>query len=263
MNRLAYALVAGFALVALLGPAIAPYDPATLDLGQAYAAPSATHWLGTGENGVDLLSALLHGARLSAVVGLSVVLLGGLLGGALGLLAALLRGATEHAIMGAADLLQSVPAIVLNVAMLALVPRPGVAHVVLALSVNAWVPFARVARARALAERGADFVLAARASGAGDLRIARIHLLPAVLPALLVQGSAAFGAAILAEATLSFLGLGPGAAWSFGALLAQGTHALLVRPHVAMIAGATIGATVLGFNLAGDALAERAARRGR
>lgn len=244
----------GFFALALLGPWLSPHDPLAIDLRHAYETPSAAHWLGTGDNGVDLLSALLHGARLAAVIGLSVVGLSLLVGSLLGTAAGLWGGKLDASVTALADLVQAFPAVLLNIAVLALVARPGVSHVVFALSVSGWVLYARLARAEALALREREFVLAARALGFGEHRVLLRHVLPNLWGPLVVQATAGFGGAVLMESTLSFLGLGPQKAVSWGALLDQGSAVLLRFPHVAMFAGAAIGMTVLVFNLAGDRL---------
>jgi peptide/nickel transport system permease protein len=250
-------VVCGFLLLSLVGPLLAPYSPAAIDLRAEYQLPSARHLLGTTDNGVDVLSVILHGARLAAIVSLCSVLLSLALGSALGALAGYRGGRVDHVVTGIADLVQAFPAIVLNIAILALVARPGLLHVVLALSANGWVLFARIARAQTLSLRESEFVGAARLLGATDAQILSRHVAPNLMGPLVVQATAAFGAAILAESTLSFLGLGPGASASWGALLDQGSAVLLRFPHVALIAGGTIAVTVLGFNLAGDWLRDQ------
>jgi peptide/nickel transport system permease protein len=247
-------VVAAFALLAIAGPWLAPYAPTAIDLDAQYQLPSARHLLGTGDNGVDVLSVILHGARLAGVVALCSVGLSFAIGAALGAFAGYRGGRADHVVTGLADLVQAFPAVVLNIAILALVARPGVLHVVLALSANGWVLFARIARAQTLLLRETEFVGAARLLGASEAHILWHHVAPNALSPLLVQATAALGGAVLAESTLSFLGLGPGAAASWGALLDQGSAVLLRFPHVALIAGATIAATVLGFNLAGDSV---------
>ncbi len=250
-------LVAGFALVALLGPALAPQDPAHLDLAHEYEAPSGAHLLGTGDNGVDVLSALLYGARLAGTVGLVVVALSLGIGALVGALSGYRGGFTDHAVTGAADLVQAFPAILLNIAILALVARPGLVHLIAALVANGWVLYARVARAQTLSLREREFIVAARALGYSEARIVLRHLMPNLAGPLVVQATSGLGGAILAESTLSFLGLGPGKAASWGALLDQGSSVLLRFPHVAIFSGAAIALTVLGFNLAGDWLRDR------
>lgn len=246
-----------FLVVAVIGPWIAPFSPARIDLAAEYQLPSSSHWLGTTDNGVDVLSVLLHGARLALIVAVSSVGVSLLLGGLLGAFAGFRGGRTDHVVTGVADLVQAFPAIVLNIAILALVARPGVLHVVLALSANGWVLFARLSRAQTLSLRESDYVAAARTLGASEWHIVRRHIAPNLAGPLLVQATGALGAAILAESTLSFLGLGPGAEASWGALLDQGSAVLLRFPHVALTAGGTIALTVLGFNLAGDYVHDR------
>ncbi len=253
------ALVALFALLALFGPLLAAGGPAALDLAHPLAAPSGRHWLGTGENGVDLLSALLHGARLAGVVCATVVATSLVLGTLLGTVAGYAGGWIDAVIVRLIDVVLSFPGILLNVAIVAVMRRPGVGHLVVALAATAWVPYARVARAQALSLRERDFVLAARALGAGGGRIVVRHLLPNLLGPLVVQASFSAGAVILSEASLSFLGLGPAGAMSWGALLDQGRGYLLLAPRLAMVPGVAIAATLLGFNLLGDALRDRLA----
>jgi peptide/nickel transport system permease protein len=254
---LSVVLVLLFALAAALGPLVAPHDPAQIDLDHEYAAPSLAHPLGTGDNGTDVLSVLLHGARLAGTIGALVVALSLVTGTLAGALAGYRGGLVDHAVTGVADLVQSFPAVVLNVALLAVVARPGVLHLVVALVSNGWVIYARVARGQTLALRDREYVQAARALGMSESRILLRHILPNLGGPLVIQATSGLGAAILAESTLSFLGLGPGKSASWGALLDQGSAVLLRFPHVALFAGGTIALTVLGFNLAGDWLRDR------
>ena len=257
LEYLAIALVALFAIAALVGPWVAPYDPLTIDLAAQYEGPSARHLLGAADNGVDLLSALLHGARLAGVIAFSVVGISVALGALLGGLAGYVGGVVDHVVSGAMDLLQAFPGIVLHIAILALVARPGVGHLILALSISGWVLYARLARAATLSVREQSYVEAARALGAGTPRVFFRHVLPNITGPLVVQATSGAGAVILAESTLSFLGLGPADSVSWGALLDQGSSVLLRFPHVALLSGATIALTVLAFHLAGDTLRDR------
>jgi peptide/nickel transport system permease protein len=250
-------LVLGFALTALFGPWVAPYEPEVIDLAHQYELPSAAHPFGTADNGVDVLSVLLHGARLAGLVGLLVVGASVSIGTMLGAVAGYRGGASDHIVTGLADLVQAFPAILLNIAILALVARPGIEHLVLALAANGWVLYARVARAQAFALREREFVVAARALGMSEVRVLVRHVVPNLAGPLVVQATAGLGAVVLAESTLSFLGLGPGTQASWGALLDQGSSVLLRFPHVALFSGAAIALTVLGFNLAGDWLRDR------
>lgn len=250
-------IVIAFFLVGWIGPWIAPYDPMAIDLLHEYEPPSAAHWLGTGDNGIDILSALLHGARLAAVVGVVVVGVSVAFGTAVGTWAGYHGRAADHVVTGIADLVQAFPAIVLNIAVLALVAEPGLIHLIVALAVNGWVLYARLARAETLSIREREFVEAARALGVPPRQVMQRHVVPNLLGPLVIQATTGLGVVILAESTLSFLGLGPGKAVSWGALLDQGTSVLLRFPHVALFSGGAIALTVLGFNLTGDWLRDR------
>lgn len=254
---LGVAIVLLFFLVALMGPWIAPYDPLSIDLLHEYEAPSRAHWLGTGDNGIDILSALLYGARLAGVVGLVVVGVSVMIGTLVGTWAGYYGRLADHLVTGLADLVQAFPAIVLNIAVLALVARPGLIHLIVALLVNGWVLYARLARAETLSLREREFVEAARALGVPARQVMGRHVIPNLLGPLVIQATTGLGVVILAESTLSFLGLGPGKAVSWGALLDQGTSVLLRFPHVALFSGGAIALTVLGFNLTGDWLRDR------
>ena len=251
------AIVIVFFVLGGIGPWIAPYDPLAIDLLHEYEPPSSAHWLGTGDNGIDILSALLHGARLAAVVGLIVVGISVALGTAVGTWAGYYGRLPDHLVTGIADLVQAFPAIVLNIAVLALVARPGLLHLIVALAVNGWVLYARLARAETLSLREREFVEAARALGVPPHQVMAKHVVPNLLGPLVIQATTGLGVVILAESTLSFLGLGPGKAVSWGALLDQGTSVLLRFPHVALFSGGAIALTVLGFNLMGDWLRDR------
>ena len=250
-------IVVAFFTLGLVGPWIAPYDPLAIDLAHEYESPSWSHLLGTGDNGIDILSALLYGARLAAIVSTVVVGISVVIGTVLGTWAGYYGRLTDHVISGIADLVQAFPAIVLNIAVLALVARPGLIHLIVALVVNGWVLYARLARAETLTLREREFVEAARALGVPTRDVLRRHVIPNLLGPLVIQATTGLGVVILAEATLSFLGLGPGKAVSWGALLDQGTSVLLRFPHVALFSGGTIAFTILGFNLAGDWLRDR------
>jgi peptide/nickel transport system permease protein len=251
------AIVFAFLVLGFIGPWIAPYDPLAIDLLHEYEAPSRAHLLGTGDNGIDIFSALLHGARLAAIVGFVVVGVSLGFGTLVGTLAGYHGRMTDHVVTGIADLVQAFPAIVLNIAVLALVAKPGLIHLIVALAVNGWVLYARLARSETLTLREREFVEAARALGMPAHQVMRRHIVPNLLGPLVIQATTGLGVVILAESTLSFLGLGPGKAVSWGALLDQGTSVLLRFPHVALFSGGTIAITVLGFNLTGDWLRDR------
>ncbi len=243
-----------FVVGALFGPALAPFDPEAQNLDSILAGPSATHWLGTDENGCDLLSQFLYGCRLSGLIAALVLTISFSLGVLLGTVAGYAGGWVDEVIMRVVDVLLAFPGILLNLAVAAMVKEPGVSHLVFALCLNGWVGFARVARGQVLSAREREHVLAARCLGAGPLRIVSVHILPNILPPLVVQATFTFAAVILAEASLSFLGLGPGQAHSWGALLSQGTTFLWLTYHLALVPGVAIATVVLACNLVGDGL---------
>jgi peptide/nickel transport system permease protein len=251
------ALITIFFALALLGPTLAPYNPEAQQLDHLLELPSHAHWLGTDENGCDLLSQLLYGARLAAGISLSVVALCLVVGVAVGTIAGYFGGAVDETIMRLVDVLLAFPGILLNLAIVAIVPSAGVGVFVFALAVNGWVGYARVARGQVLEVREREFVTAARAIGASPWRVMARHVVPNILTPLVVQATFGFAGVILVEASLSFLGLGRLHPYSWGALLAQGTTYLWRTQHLAMAPGLAIAAVVLGCNLLGDGLRDR------
>jgi peptide/nickel transport system permease protein len=263
-------LGAGLALLvlaaALLAPWLAPQDPSRQALEDRLERPSKAHWLGRDELGRDILSRLLLGARVSVGVGVSVVLLAGALGTAVGLVAGYAGGRVDALLMRMTDVFMAFPGILLAIALVAVL-GPALRNVVVALVVIGWVGYARLVRGQVLQLRAMEFVLAARAAGVGAFGIVTRHLLPNVLPTLVVQASLGMAGAILSEASLSFLGLGiqpPTPSW--GAMINAGRSHLLDAPHLALFPGLAILLTVMGLNFLGDSLVGRLdpqARRGR
>jgi len=250
-------LISLFVLTALIGPFFAPYSPTAQDLDDILAGPSAKHWLGTDENGVDVLSELLHGARLALVISGVVVVLCATIGTTIGILAGYYRGAVEEIIMRTVDVLLAFPGILLNITIVALIARPGVGVMIFALSLNGWVGYARLARGQVLSLRERDYVAAARAIGARPGRIMWRHIFPNLLSPIMVQMSFGFGGIILIEASLSFLGLGPQVNYTWGALLDQGATYLWKTQRLALVPRLAIMLVVLGSNLLGDGLRDR------
>lgn len=245
-------LVVSFLLTALIGPWIAPYPPRAIDLAHELEPSSWRHWLGTADNGTDVLSVLLTGARTAGLVAVSTVSISFVVGSLIGAISGYVGGRTDMVLARITDAVQAMPSLVINVALLALIARPGFGHMIAALSATGWVAYARICRAEVLRLRDREFVTAARALGASSSRVLFRHVLPNALGPLIVQATFALGGAVLAEASLSFLGLGPGAGASWGALLDQGTAYLLRSPRLALLSGGAIAVTVLGFNLTGD-----------
>jgi ABC-type dipeptide/oligopeptide/nickel transport system permease subunit len=243
---------------ALLAPLLAPYDPARLpaDLAaQSLRPPGREHWLGTDLLGRDLLSRILYGARVSLLVGFAVALLTAVLGATLGLLAGFYAGTIDVVFMRVTDAVMAFPTLVLAIAAVAVLDRPGLLAIILVLTVVQWTTVARLVRGQALALREREFVSAAAALGARDLRILTRHLLPNCLAPLLVSTTFGVASNIVAEAGLSFLGLGvqpPAVSW--GSLLSEGAVYLTVKPWLVIFPGLAITLTVLGCNLTGDGL---------
>ncbi|MCZ6472041.1 MAG: ABC transporter permease, partial [SAR324 cluster bacterium] len=239
---------------ALFAPWLAPHDPLALDLAGALAPPGAAHPLGQDEQGADILSRLLYGARISLLVGTAAVSVSAAIGILAGLVAGYLGGWIEQLLMRLVDVLLAFPGLLLAIALVAVL-GPGLTNVVIALSALGWTGFARLVRGQVLTVKSQDYILAAQALGVGDGRMMRVHIFPNVMAPVMVQASFAIAGAILSEASLSFLGLGaPPGTPSWGAMLSEGKHVLSEAPHVSIFPGLAIMGVVLGFNLLGDAL---------
>lgn len=247
-------IVSLVALLALAAPWIAPDDPTRVDAVRRLAPPSADALLGTDNLGRDILSRLLWGARLSlGTAGLAALLIL-TIGVGLGMIAGFYGGILDDLLMRIVDVLLAFPGILLAIFITAVL-GPSLANVVFALAATGWTGYARLVRAQVLSLREREYVQAARALGASNSRILFRHLLPNSLGPILVQATFAIPGAILAEASLSFLGLGaPPGTPSWGALVDQGTQYLLVAPHVAVFPGIALALVVLGFNFLGDAV---------
>jgi peptide/nickel transport system permease protein len=240
-------------LVALLADLLAPYDPVS-QIAPRLEPPSATHLLGTDDFGRDILSRILHGARVSLYVGVISVGIALVSGTILGLLAGFYGGRVDTLIMRLMDVLFGLPAIVLAIAITSVL-GPSLSSVLIAIGIVYAPQFSRVARAPTLSLRQRDFVTAARATGAGDLWLVRHHIVPNMTAPVIVQATVAFSTAILTEATLSYLGLGtqpPTPSW--GTMLNAGKQVLLLAPWNSIFPGVAVAFTVLGFNLLGDGL---------
>jgi peptide/nickel transport system permease protein len=247
-------LIGLFFAVALLGPLLLHRSPTAQDLDHLLEGPSRVHWLGTDENGCDLFTQLVCGARLAGLISLSVVMLCLGMGVILGMSAGYVGGVVDEVVMRVIDVLLAFPGILLNIAVVAVVKNAGVGILIFALSVNGWVGYARVARGQVLQVRERDFVRAAQALGAGPFRIIAYHILPSILSPVIVQATFGFAGVILVEASLSFLGLGPPVPYTWGSLLSQGTTYFWRAPHLVVAPGLCIAIIVLGSNLLGDGL---------
>jgi peptide/nickel transport system permease protein len=258
-------VVLAFILIALLAPWIAPYDPIATSWARIRRPPSELHWFGTDENGRDVLSRLIWGARASLMAGVVSVLGAALIGVPIGLLAGLAGGSVDALLSRIADAMLSVPFLILAIALAAFL-GPALENAMLAIAITASPVFVRLARGMALDARSTDWVEAARALGNPPWRTAFVHVLPNIIPPLMVQATLAIAEAIIAEAALSFLGLGqqpPAPSW--GSMLNSAQRFLETAPWLAIAPGAAIFVVVLAFNLVGDGLRDaldpRAERR--
>lgn len=254
-GRWGLALTLLFVLLALAAPWLAPADPTVQNLPARLAGPSAVHWMGTDELGRDILSRVLFGARVSMLVSVSVVLGAGLVGLAIGSLAGYCGGWFDRVVnIVLINAFLSFPGILLAIAFAAFL-GPGIGKVILALIVTGWAGYARLARAQILQAKEMEYVLAARSLGASPARILLRHLLPNILQPVMVQATIGMAGAILAESTLSFLGVGvlaPMSSW--GAMLNDARSHLFDAPHTVVFPALAVMAAVLAFNLLGDAL---------
>jgi peptide/nickel transport system permease protein len=251
------AILLGLAALALAAPLIAPYPPETQDLARRLEPPSREHPLGRDDVGRDVLSRLIWGTRISLTTGLLVVLFSGSLGVLAGASAAYAGGRSDVLMVGLVDVLLSFPGILLAISLVAIL-GPNLLHLILALCAVGWVAYARLARSLVGKLKGMDFVEAARALGGIPAGVVARHLLPNLLGPVTVQAALGLGGAILAEAGLSFLGLGvPPPAPSWGSMLRSGSQNLLDAPHLAIVPGGAIFIAVMGANLLADGMGRR------
>lgn len=246
--------ILGFVVVAVFAPYIAPADPLAQDYSALMQAPNAEHFLGTDQVGRDMLSRLIYGARISLVVGIISTGVAITIGVPLGLIAGYFRGAIDEVFMRVMDAIIAFPSIILALAIVALL-KPSATNVMLAIGITYTPIFARLIRSQALSLRERDFVLAARAIGAPNGRIMIRHIFPNAASPIIVQGTLGLGRAVIAEASLGFLGVGvqpPTPTW--GSMLNQGAPLLAHAPWISIVPGVAIFLLVLAFNLLGDAL---------
>jgi len=248
-------MVIVFVMCAVFAPWLAPQDPAAINLADRLSPPSAAHWFGTDELGRDLLSRIIYGARISMLVGTSVVAAALGLGLVIGSVAGYYGGRVDRFVnVIVMNAFLSFPGILLAIAFVAFL-GPGIANLILALAIGGWVGYARLVRAQVLAVKEREFVEAARALGASDWRIVTRHILPNIIQPVIVQAAIGMAGAILAEATMSFLGLGvppPTASW--GTMLDAARSHLFDAPHMVLFPAAAVMLAVLSFNFIGDAL---------
>ncbi|HEX9787791.1 MAG TPA: ABC transporter permease [Candidatus Binatia bacterium] len=242
---------------ALLAPVLAPHDPLRQNLDRDLIAYSSDHPLGTDKLGRDVLSRTLYGGRISLLTGVATVLISLAIGLMIGSLSGYFGGWLDQLLMRLVDTLMAFPGILLAIALTAVL-GPGLDHVILALCLIGWTGYARLVRGEMLSLREREFVQAARALGCRPKRIIARHLLPNLLPPLMIQATFGLAAAIVAEGSLSFLGLGvepPTPSW--GSMLNDGRQFLLVAPHLTAYPGLALMVTVLALNVVGDTLQDR------
>lgn len=262
MNRLAifgFIVVVILVVLAIFAPWIATQDIATPNLLTKYQAPSAAHWFGTDSLGRDVFARVVYGARISLRVGIIVVFVSALVGTFFGALAGYFGGWIDRLLSGYVfNIFLAFPGLLLAIALVAFLGS-GLNKLILSLCIIGWVGYARLIRGQVLKVREYDFVQAARALGAGDMRILFVHILPNAIQPLIVQASLGMAGAVLSEAALSFLGLGvqpPAPSWGKMIEEARDFTTLQLAPHVLIFPGIAIALTVLAFNFIGDGLRE-------
>jgi len=256
-NRLALAgvvVLAIFATLAALAPVLTPYGFAEVNFSMLRQGPSAQHWLGTDELGRDTFTRVVYGARISLTVGIGSVAIALVVGSLLGMLAGFIGGWFDEIVMRVMDAMLALPFLVLAIALAAIL-GPNLQNTILAIAVVSTPPFARITRGQVLSEKARDYVQASTALGASSLRTLLRHVLPNILSVIIVQASLAMAIAVLAESSLSFLGLGvqpPTPSW--GSMLNTSRGYLATQPWMAFSPGVAIFLVVLALNLVGDGL---------
>ncbi|WP_367354251.1 nickel transporter permease [Agrobacterium pusense] len=243
-----------FIALSLLAPLLAPYDPATQNLGNRLAFPSAEHWFGTDELGRDILSRILYGGRVTLGMVIAVVVLVAPIGLAIGCIAGYFGGIVDTVLMRVTDVFLAFPRLILALAFVTAL-KPGVESAILAIALTAWPPYARLARAETMTVRGSDFVAAYRLTGASAWRIIARHIAPLCVPSLIVRITLDMSSIIITAASLGFLGMGaqpPSPEW--GAMIATAKRFIFEQWWVATIPGIAIFLVSLAFNFLGDGL---------
>src|SRR5918996_1271235 len=248
------AVLVGVVLLSILAPVVAPYDPLAQGVGAPLQAPSLAHWAGTDSFGRDILSRIIYGARIALAVGIVSVVLAMVIGVGLGLVAGYYGGLVDIVIMRVMDGLFAFPIIILAIAMMAIMGF-GVTNVIIAVAVGFVAPFARVTRADVLAVKEEPYIEAARLVGVAGPAVILRHVLPNVLAPIIVQAALRVSGAIITEAGLSFLGLGPPPPTPvWGSMIAEGRNFIVMAPHVSTIPGIALMLAIVGLNLLGDGL---------
>ena len=254
LNVVSLVLIGAFAVCAVFAPLLAPYDPLAQALGARLEPPSAAHWLGTDQLGRDIASRLIHGARISLVIGVVVVASAGLFGTFIGLVAGYAAGLLDEALMRLTEVFLAFPPLILAMAIAGAL-GPSLTNAIIAIAAVTWAVYARLARGQILSLRHREFVEAARAIGASRGRILALHLLPNAIAPLVVQASFDMGSAIVSAAGLSFIGFGaqpPTPEW--GVMISEGRNFISTQSWLSLFPGLAILLAVGAFNLLGDGL---------
>jgi ABC-type dipeptide/oligopeptide/nickel transport systems, permease components len=253
---LAYGILLFWLLAVVLGR-LFQLDPNQIDLNAILNTPSSVYWLGNDDLGRSILARLLHGVEVSLLVALSVTVVTMTVGVLIGLLAGFYGGRVDQALMQLTDVFLAFPGILLAIAFAAVL-GPGLLNLMIALSLTGWVSYARLTRGQTLSLRDRQHVLAALSLGASVPRLIGKHILPLLTSVLVVEATYSLASVMIAEASLSFLGLGiqaPNASW--GAMLRDGVRYMLVAPHYVLIVGLSLMSLILAINLGGDSLRDR------
>ncbi|MEA3355981.1 MAG: ABC transporter permease [Candidatus Bipolaricaulota bacterium] len=254
LSTIGLTLIALLVLTAILAPHIAPYDPFKTDPIHKLEPPGQKNLLGSDALGRDILSRILYGARISLWIAILIMLISGTIGTTIGIVSGYFGGLLESILMRITDIFMAFPRLILAMAIAAAI-GPSLTNVVIAISFSAWTTFARLARSRALEVRQEDYVEAARATGANDLRILFVHILPMVISPIIIQGTIVMGGIILTAAGLGFIGFGaqpPSPEW--GLMVSDGRNFMPEGWWASTFPGLAIMLTVLGFNLLGDGI---------
>jgi ABC-type dipeptide/oligopeptide/nickel transport system permease subunit len=264
MNKIAYvgfyvslAWLSLIVFFGVLGPVLWPLESHVPDSSPLLGAPGMEHWLGTDEEGRDVLRLLISGAQTALFVGLATVLICGVVGTTVGITAGFLGGWFDRMILTLMEAVYAFPGILLAIFLMFLMPNPGAGHIIIALSISGWATYARLARGIALQAKGQTYIEAARCVGLKRRSIMVHYILPHTLPHIAIQASFGFANAILAEATLSFLGLGIPDGTSWGAMLSSGAVLHLKAPHLAIAPGIVLALTILVILMMSDRLQEK------
>ncbi len=266
LARVGFVVVVGLLLAAVFAPLLARMDPEDCRLSAELSGISGQYWMGADPDGCDIYSRVIYGARISLKVGITVVGFSAGLGILIGLVSGYFGGWMDRSLMFVLECFQAFPGILLAITITAMSETRSINLVIFALCVSGWVGYARLVRGQTLALREQEYVTAARALGQGPLRIMFREILPNLMSPVIVQTTFGMAGAILAEAGLSFLGLGaPPGVPSWGSMLNEGREYMLVAPHISVFPGVAIMVVVLGFNFLGDGLRDALdpKRRGR